>query len=65
MEYKILTGSNAESLSKQVSGFIKTGWKPLGSHFVSKVFEQNRYSGDIHMNTTIELEYSQTMIKED
>lgn len=64
MEYKVVTASSPESLTKQVNDLILSGWKPVGSHTVVGTHRQNRYSGMRHMDTRIETEYSQTMIKE-
>ena len=64
MEYKIVSASSPEGLSNKVNLFISEGWKPIGSHCVVEEHRQNRYSGSQHMDTTIKVEYSQTIIKE-
>lgn len=64
MEYKVVTSSSPEGLTRQVNELILSGWKPVGSHTVVDTHRQNRYSGSQHMDTRIETEYSQTMIKE-
>ena len=42
---------------------INNGWEIVGSHQVVIRREQNRYSGSQHMDTLNQLEYTQTMIK--
>lgn len=64
MEYKILTSHSASGLNEQVKSHIELGFTPIGSHQVVETFRQERYSGNQHMSTVIEREYSQTMIKE-
>jgi len=64
MEQKIITAKNASSLNNKISTMIAEGWKPIGFHGVVEVHRQNRYSGSQHMDTMIESEYSQTMVKE-
>ena len=64
MEYKIVSASSPEGLSNKVNMFISEGWTPIGSHCVVEEHRQNRYSGSQHMDTTIKVEYSQTIIKE-
>jgi hypothetical protein len=64
MEYKVVTSSSPEGLTRNVNELILSGWKPVGSHTVVDTHRQNRYSGSQHMDTRIETEYSQTMIKE-
>lgn len=65
MEYKIVSSSNPSGLSQRVNDYINEGWKPVGGHSAVETHRQNRYSGTQHMDTTIKVEYSQTMIKED
>ena len=43
---------------------MKEGWTPVGSHQVVIRREQNRFSGQQHMDTLNQLEYTQTLIKE-
>lgn len=64
MEYKIVYTSSPEGLSKKVNELIQDGWKPTGGHSVVEIHRQNRYSGSQHMDTRVEVEYSQTMLKE-
>ncbi len=63
MEYKILSSNYHGRLVEQVNKYIKDGWIPVGSHVVNEVRRQNRYSGSQHMDTIIEVEYTQTMVK--
>lgn len=63
MEQKIITSHSASGLNEQMKKLIEEGWKPLGSHQVVEVHYQNRYAGSQHMDTRIESEYSQTMVK--
>lgn len=64
MEQKIITAHSASHLNEKVSKLISEGWKPIGSHKVVEVHRQNRYAGTQHMDTIIESEYSQTMVKD-
>ena len=64
MEYKIISSRSPEELTRKINEHISDGWKPVGSHSVVEVHRQNRYSGQQHMDTRIELEYSISMIKE-
>ena len=64
MEYKVVSSSSPEGLTRQVNELILNGWKPVGSHTVVETHRQNRFSGTQHMDTRIEVEYSQTMVKE-
>lgn len=63
MEYKILSSRSPEELTRKVNELIQEGWKPFGGHSVVEIHRQNRYSGMQHMDTRIEVEYSQTIIK--
>ena len=63
MEYKVIYGDSPSELSSKVNQYINEGWKLLGSHQVVIRREQNRYSGSQHMDTLYQLEYSQTIIK--
>jgi len=65
MEYKILSSRSTQELTRKVNELIQEGWKPIDGHSVVEVHRQNRYSGSQHMDTRIEVEYSQTMIKND
>ena len=63
IQYKVVTSLNSQGLQNQVMNLVKEGWKPKGSHKVVETHRQNRFSGTQHMDTTIQHEYSQTMIK--
>jgi hypothetical protein len=63
MEYKIVSGGSPSELTTKVNERIKDGWEIVGSHQVVIHREQNRYSGQQHMDTLNQLEYSQTMCK--
>jgi hypothetical protein len=63
MEYKIVSGGSPSELTTKVNERIKDGWELVGSHQVVIHREQNRYSGQQHMDTLNQLEYSQTMCK--
>lgn len=64
MEFKILRSHTASGLNQQINEHIFEGFKPVGGHQVVKVHEQLRFSGLQHKDTIIEVEYSQSMIKE-
>lgn len=64
MEYKIVSSSSPSGLSQRVNELINEGWKPIGGHKVVELHRQNRFSGTQHMDTRIESEYTQTMVKE-
>lgn len=64
MQYKILISRSASQLTASVQDHIEKGWTPQGSHNVVESHRQNRYAGMQHKDTTIELEYSQTVTKE-
>lgn len=64
MMYKIIEGSSPNEITKKVNELINEGWKPVGSHQVVIRREQNRFSGQQHMDTLNQLEYTQTLIKE-
>ena len=63
MEYKIVSGGSPSELTTKVNEKINDGWELVGSHQVVIHREQNRYSGQQHMDTLNQLEYSQTMCK--
>jgi len=63
MEYKIVSGGSPSDLTTKVNERIKDGWELVGSHQVVIHREQNRFSGQQHMDTLNTLEYSQTMCK--
>jgi hypothetical protein len=64
MEYVILSSMSPDQLTGKVNHMISQGWKPIGGHSVVELHRQNRYSGTQHQDTTIQVQYSQTMIKE-
>ena len=63
MEYKIVSGGSPSELTTKVNERIKDGWEIVGSYQVVIHREQNRYSGQQHMDTLNQLEYSQTMCR--
>jgi hypothetical protein len=63
MEYKIVNGGSPNELTTKVNEKLNDGWELVGSHQVVIHREQNRYSGQQHMDTLNQLEYSQTMCK--
>jgi len=63
MNYIVINGHSVQDLTRRVNEHIKEGWTPIGSHQVVESHRQNRYSGTQHMDTRIEHEYSQTLIK--
>ena len=63
IEYKIATSATATELSNKVNDLIKDGWKPVDSHKVSIKHQQNRYSGNRHMDTINEFEFTQTLTR--
>jgi hypothetical protein len=65
MEQKIITSGSAHGLNEKIEKLISEGWKPLGSHQVVAKHSKNRFSGTQHKDTIHELEYSQTMIKDE
>lgn len=64
MEQKILTARSASELNSKIKEHIEDGWTPIGSHHVVETHHQLRYAGMQHKDTTIDLEYSQTVRKE-
>lgn len=64
MDYKVIISHSGEHLTNKVKEHIQDGWKPIGSHQVNVRHQQNRFRGDQHVDTRNELEYSQTLIKE-
>ena len=65
MEYKIIEGSSPNEITKKVNDLIKEGWTPIGGHQVVIRREQNRYSGQQHMDTLNQLEYTQTLTRDE
>ena len=64
MEYIIISSRTPDGLSNRINEYIDKGWKPIDGHKVVEIHRQNRFSGSQHMDTRIEVEYSQTIIKE-
>ena len=64
MEYKIISSGTSEGLSSKINEYIEKGWQTIDGHKVVEIHRQNRFSGSQHMDTRIEVEYSQTIIKE-
>lgn len=65
MKQKIITSRSAHGLNEKIEQMISEGWKPIGSHQVVAIHSQNRFAGTQHRDTLHEVEYSQTMLKED
>jgi hypothetical protein len=63
MEQIILTSTNKFGLEKKIREAIGEGFVPVGSHQVVTIYSQNKFSGSQHMATQHELEYSQSMIR--
>lgn len=64
MEYKIVYGGSPNELTRVVNENLKEGWTIVGSHQVVVRHEQNRFRGTQHVDTLNDLEYTQTLIKE-
>jgi len=64
MEQIILTARSASELNAKIKEKIEQGWIPIGSHHVVETHHQLRYSGMQHKDTTVDLEYSQTVKKD-
>lgn len=65
MKYEIVSAGSPQGLTKKINECIAEGWKPIGSHTVVTERSINRYAGQQHMDTRHDVEYAQTMIKED
>lgn len=65
MEYKIIEGGSPHDITKKVNELIQEGWTPVGSHQVVVRREQNRFSGQQHMDTLNTLEYTQTLTRDE
>ncbi len=63
MEYKVLITNSGEELTEKVKRHIEDGWVPFGSHQVVIRHSQNRFRGSEHVDTLNQLEYSQTIMK--
>ena len=59
----IIFANTLIELNKIMERMYDEGWKAVGSHKVAELHRRNRYSGSQHMDTIIELEYSQSMAK--
>ena len=57
----IIFANTLTELNKMMERMYDEGWKAVGSHKVTEVHRTNRYSGLQHMDTIIEMEYSQSM----
>lgn len=64
MEYQVVSSSHSGGLTSKVNTYIKDGWRPISGHLVVEVHRQNRFSGSQHIDTKIEVEYSQSMTRE-
>jgi len=64
IEYKVIAQDSVHNLNTAVNQLIAEGWRPIGSHTICQVFQQNRYRGDQHIDTIFENEVSQTLIRE-
>jgi len=64
MDYKVITSHSPDQLTNRVNDYIKEGWKPVGGHSVVETHRQNRFRGTEMVDTIIQSEYSQTIIKE-
>ena len=63
MEQIIITSSNPKGLEKKITQAIGEGFIPVGSHQVATIYSQNKFSGSQHMATQHDLEYSQSMFR--
>ena len=57
----IIFANTLTELNKMMERMYDEGWKAVGSHKVVEQHRRNRYSGSQHMDTIIEMEYSQSM----
>ena len=64
MQYKILIDDNVTDLMEKVNVHLEDKWEISGSHQVVIRKTQNRYSGERHMGSYNQLEYTQTVIKQ-
>ena len=64
MEYKVIESSSPNELTKRVNELIQEGWVPIGSHQVVIRRQIKRYSGTQHKDTLNEIEYTQTLTKQ-
>jgi len=63
MEYKIVYGGSPMELTNVVTKYLQEGWEIVGSHQVVVIQSTNQFRGDQHTNTRNEIEYTQTLIK--
>ena len=63
MEQIILTSSNPRGLEKKIAEKIEEGFVSVGSHQVVTIYSQNKFSGSLIMGTQHDLEYSQSMVR--
>jgi hypothetical protein len=63
MEYKVIVSHSAHDLTQKVNEMIQEGWVPIGSHQVQIRHVQNRFRGNEHVDSLNDLEYTQTLIK--
>ena len=59
----ILTSSNPRGLEKKIAEKIEEGFVSVGSHQVVTIYSQNKFSGSQFMATQHDLEYSQSMVR--
>ena len=64
MNYIVITAKSPSDLTAQVNDYIDKGFQPIGSHQVVIRHSQLRYSGMQHKDTLNDLEYTQTMFKQ-
>jgi hypothetical protein len=63
-KYKIVSGGSPNELTDKVNVLLETGeWYINGSHQVVILRQQNRFRGDQMIDTLNDIEYSQTLIK--
>lgn len=65
MEYKIVNGGSPSDLTTKVNEKLNDAWEIVGSHQVVIHREQNRFSGQQHMDTLNTLEYTQTLTRDE
>jgi hypothetical protein len=64
MEYKVIEGGSPHEITRKVNELIQEGWTPIGGHQVVVRREINRFSGTQHRDTLNDIEYTQTLIKQ-
>lgn len=65
MIYKVVSANSPSELTIRVNELIEIGFEPIGSHQVVIRHTQLRYSGMQHKDTLNDLEYTQTMVKQE